>query len=615
MYFEEVGSEAALTLTPVSDQAGGVHRTRFEHEVNLGGGAGDVMVVSVSWKDDFHHQHIMYSPPILLEGAQIAEEEESAVEEAAGGTTLEPESSETAEIATPGNLPSVGVVTPAPITNESLIQAAVGGRRLEQATGFQATELGRDITNQWNKWFGDQNAGWERNENGQWRHQVYGRNGWDSDTTCARKDLNFAFGAGVMFRAYVQHLSLPSDLPVLGAIQSAPELGTPWETITNWQSDSTDLASKLPALLCRHGVCSATLPGCPQYSSVRHYYPEITIEFRHTLRYPHNTGAKEDQWIPVLKSALSYIFALMPEAITIVMHYTNMTTPVGTFDPQTAHRRRYQQFHNVMTGDDACENRDYDSEQCGEVGCCQWEPDMEECHSAVGSGPCYKNGVVASAGLETPHQLHEGFVGESGEETGPSEAATPVEPIEPLPSSIASATVLPGTVAPTVEPFGVSTTVAGPVIQPLIGRRLDAEKEEHHDDIAENAPQTKTERHLTGVSVQFKNGLKYEVDNLLMDTMIKEGLFKNLESLHAPEEDDDTPVRVHSYSIRETRPATGGEEPALVEEVAHSPLHAVLFLSLAAFTVSGVAFVVRRARHTYHRVDAPVVDQEIGPVE
>jgi hypothetical protein len=612
MYFQEIGSEMGVTLTPIHDRAGGVHRTRFEHDVELGGAPGDIITVSVSWKDGFNHQHIMYSPPLLLESEQIVDAEEGAVEEAEGGTTLGPTNAE-------GVVGVNGVAPAAPIVAATTVAPAapVGGRRLD----FSASQLGTDITNQWNKWFGDQNVGWERNQNGQWRHQHYARDGWDADSTCARKDLNFAFGAGVMFRAYVRHLSLPSDLPVLGAIQSAPELGTPWETITGWESDSTDLKSKLPALLCRHGVCSATLPGCPQYSSVRHYYPEITIQFKHTLRYPHDSGSQADKWIPILKSALSYIFALMPEAITIVMHYTNMTTPAGTFDPNSAHRRRYQQFHNVMTGDDACENRGYDSEQCQEVGCCQWEADMEECHSAVGSGPCYKNGVVASAGLQNPHELNNPLA-----ETGPTgPVATPVEPE----SSINSGIALPGTAAPSPVPFaGVSTTQpAGPVIAPLIGRRLDEaeerclldEAEEHADDAddedtAEDDAEPKIERHLTGVSVQFKNGLKYEVDDLLMNAMIKEGLFKNLESLHAPADDDDTPVSMHSYTVRNVRTPTE-DKPSVLEEVARSPVNALAFVALAAFAVSGVAFVVRRARHTYHRVDAPVLDQEFGPVE
>merc|ERR1719440_2062325 len=150
---------------------------------------------------------------------------------------------------------------------------------------------------------------------------------------CEQKDLDFAFGAGVMFRAYVEHLSLPKDLPVLGAIQGAPMLGIPWQEITAWHSSPTDLASKLPSLLCRHGVCSATLPGCPEYSDVKKYFEEVKFNFKHTLKYPAEDGTEKDQWMAAVKAALSYTFAVLPEAIDIIMHYSNLTVPNGSVEP------------------------------------------------------------------------------------------------------------------------------------------------------------------------------------------------------------------------------------------------------------------------------------------
>lgn len=120
--------------------------------------------------------------------------------------------------------------------------------------------------NDMKQWFAnlqDRSYGWSKDANGLWHHSGVRGDFDENNRGCRVKDLNFAFGAGLMFRAYVRHLNFPADMPILGGIEKAPELGTPWQSITGWEGQPTDLASKLPALLCRHGVCSATLPGCP----------------------------------------------------------------------------------------------------------------------------------------------------------------------------------------------------------------------------------------------------------------------------------------------------------------------------------------------------------------
>jgi len=567
-WFDQVSTEQALAITPTADSSDeSVHQaSRFEHDITFSGaGVGDTVMVSVSWTDRFGNTHTMYAPPFLLEGATASNAAAAAGE---NPTTASPLEGETA--------PALGTEG-VPLVNQT---AAAAPRRLDF-----------DFGKTFQHFFHNAEEGWQKGENGEWTHSLRGGTAWDADRQCAQKDLNFAFGAGIMFRAYVKHLSLPSDLPILGALQRAPELGTPWQLITGWMSSPTDLASKLPALLCRHGVCSATLPGCPQFSDVKHYYPEITVQFKHTLRYPHETADAKDQWIAALKTGLSYTFAIMPEAITMIVHYANLTNipPVlpggggAVVNPTSSHRRRYTQFHNVMTGEDSCENRGYNNAQCMEVGCCTWDG---ACHSAVGNGPCYKNGIPATGPTVAP------TVGPTVAATGPT-------------GSTASPVTLPPTAAPEQSgPFSelpATTVQPGPVIAPLIGggRRLD-------NDVEDDDEETGT--HVYGISIQFKDGLRYEVDEKLIDEMYREGLFKTFEEVPS----GDNPLRIHSYAIRDMNDELS-QKYSLSEKVGaviKSPQQILVLSAFAGCALMGVAFVVRRVRTGYRRVE-----EASGPVE
>jgi len=286
-----------------------------------------------------------------------------------------------------------------------------------------------------------------------------------------------------------------------------------------------------------------------------------------------------------LKAGLAYTFAVMPEAIQILMHYTNHTkfpnvlTPIS---PTTAHRRRYQQYHNVMTGDDACENRGYTTLQCSTVGCCQWD---RACHSAVGTGPCYTNAAIHSSFTLAPT-------------AGPAGTPT-VAPVVVAPTPAATLTVAPVTAAPVAPPVVGGPTVApGPVITPLTGgRRL---KDDEDDE-------TQTEARVHSITVQFKEGLRYKMDRILMDQMRKEGLFQQLEEV--PTDSPDKPLRIHSYSIRDLKSKSESEKwTALKEEVFESPQSSVFVAGLAGCALMGVAFVVSKARASYNQASA-------GPVE
>jgi len=541
---------------------------------------GQTIMVAVQWVDDFKNSHTMYAPPFLIEGqptAAVAAAAPVAVASPAVApvAVASPLIASTAPTVAPTAAATAAPATAAPATAAPVAQPTVVPPRKLAFPDF-------------GKMFGvDSESGWKKGTDGQWVSKYQGE-ALNPATSCKRKDLNFAFGTGIMFRAYVTHLSLPKDLPILGAIQNAPDLGMPWTNIATWRSNPKDLASMLPALLCRHGVCAATLPGCPQYNSVKHYYPEITLQFKHTLRYPATKDEKEDQaqWMEALKAGLAYTFAVMPEAIQILMHYTNHTklpnvlTPIS---PATAHRRRYQQYHNVMTGDDACENRGYTTLQCSTVGCCQWDT---ACHSAVGTGPCYTsaaaNPTFSMPGTAAP------VVTAVGVTIAPP-AAPVAAPVVAAPVVAAPVVAAPVVAAPVAS---FPTAAPGPVITPLTGRRLKEEE---------------TEARVHSISVQFKEGLRYKMDHLLMNAMRKEGLFQQLEEVHT--DSADKPLRIHSYTIRDLKSKSESEKwTDLKEEVFDSPQTPFFVAGLAGCALMGVAFVAMKARASYNQANA-------GPVE
>jgi hypothetical protein len=128
---------------------------------------------------------------------------------------------------------------------------------------------------------------------------------------CRKKELHFKYGAGISFKAFIKHLSLPSDLPVLGGIDDAPEIGTPWlyfDGLT-YATTPSALQDNLPRLFCRHGLCDAALPGCSETSDRRNFLPAVDLKFRHTFRY---ADIKDDTTAKALQQGLAYVFAVLP---------------------------------------------------------------------------------------------------------------------------------------------------------------------------------------------------------------------------------------------------------------------------------------------------------------
>lgn len=557
-WFEQISSEA-VTIQPM--ELDGTTRTRFDHMIAFNAmGDGDIIMVQLQWMDKHEHQHTMNSPPFLV-NTEAQPKSSNPVNKAEGSE----------EAPTPdGALPAAK-------------RRLVSHRRL----------------NFFSNWFGDSSDhGWKRQANGQWTHKYQENHEQEEDRRqCARKDLLFKFGAGVMFRGWVSHLSFPKDLPMLGAIQNSPDMGLPWTSITDWMSEPQDLASKLPSLLCRQGVCSASLPGCSEYNTMQHYYPEVTVQFKHTVRYPRGKEKLDPKnaWVGELRQALSFVFATMPNMITVLAHYTVNEQPAGIVDdPNHRHRRRYMQYHSAQSGVAACEGHGYDMAKCGSVGCCQYDEPTGECHSAVGPGPCFVKdapGFLSSATL--------------GEPLTP--AATPAEPLTPaatpavpeVAKPLAAVTAAPEATAPTAP-------AAGPVIAPLGQRRLEAEDLEEEDDEEDNEG-------ISHVTLKFTGGLQYHVDNLLLEAMQNEGLFRQVEELST----EGKPVRIHSFKVRQLKADNLTEKKeslvdGISEALRDSPVRMLLVGAIAVGTLLGVAVAIRRVHRGNY---APVSEDTLLPVE
>jgi len=338
--------------------------------------------------------------------------------------------------------------------------------------------------------------------------------------------------------------------------------------------------------------------------------------------------------------------------------------PVTAAPVNAQHRRRFAGTTAAPTipyGEAACENHGYTEQQCGQVGCCTFGPTTgtavvtgtlgSTCHSAACTNQgcnaiCtgYNAAAVAAFGAATtvaatvaptytlaatlPPQAGGCSLGDlvrariytstqypariasinadgtitvdwdDGDTThrvvSPSEVFKDGRTCASM--KVAPTYTLAATLAPTPAPIaqlGV-TAAAGPQIEPLTtntGRRLS----EH------------TETHVHAVTVSFAGGLKYEMDNILMDEMIKEGLFKSVEDVPS----GDTPLRIHSYEIQDLTPAQKYSVSETIQKAVQSSQTSLVLSAFVGCALLGVTFVVRRARNSYQRVE----ENYFGPVE
>jgi hypothetical protein len=544
MPFEEVKAlQKDMPITPSSSSefdALSVAQSRYVYHATPGPEfpVGSYMMLQVEWTDVKGFTHVMPSPPIRV----VTVEQQHAiahVEERERKADLKFDKKQ---------------------QNQQLIQHGPDIQNIYENGGRRLQEEERRLN--W-PWEGPQmSTPAPLNDNPSFDN-VWVDNPGGQLAECHKKELHFKYGAGLSFKAYVKHLSLPSDLPVLGGISDAPEIGTPWIYGPTYATTPEGLKDKLPRIFCRHGLCDAALPGCAELADRRNFFPEIVLKFQHTFRY---ADIKDDHTADALRQGLAYVFAVLPEAIHLILHYSNnslehknietaIETGVPTPKPNSG-RRRANLHNNQLSGELVCENHGYDVRACSQQDCCVWHANWRLCESAVGNGPCTG-----------------GYRGQVYDTT------TPPAPGQAVPGLLQAA---PGSVLPpTVPPVAAIPNV----VPALGGRRL-----EDDDELEEKRTNNKPIHQMT---FSFEGGLRYEVDQLLMDEMIKQGMFREMMSNSLEEK-----FEVHSYTIRDLGP------PQMDEKTEATYGTVTLFVVLGSVVLGVIATIVRRSTmKNYQRIE------------
>lgn len=364
---------------------------------------------------------------------------------------------------------------------------------------------------------------------------------------CAKQDLNFGIGAGLLIRGRVAHLALPMEVPQLDLFADEPAVALPWKNIVSWNSNEKDFKDLLPELLCRGGACESTVPGCSEAGhSEKKYWPELHIHWNKAFTFDQSEDRKIREAWETIRKIMAYGFAVLPEAINIVTHAANGShTPLfnasSWHNPLLDNREQGPHRHNVQSGEVACEGHNFDSQTCGSIGCCMFSSADEKCHSAVGPGPCYKE-----------------------------------EP--PVPQSSNVGLKLPATPqSPTAS----------------LGRRLRSSGDEHK------------------ATVTFNEGLSYRLDRRLMDEMLRRGLFNfddhDNNDLNHPIHG----LRIQSYEITDGNAREGKFEEADLREAskttkalnfASSVQGGILFSAIGSAAVLGVVALQRYRNRNYEPV-------------
>jgi len=148
---------------------------------------------------------------------------------------------------------------------------------------------------------------------------------------CQAKDLHFEVGIGMLVRAWVDHVDLPQDFPLLGGLDEAPEISTGLRKIASTQpgADAKDL---FPKDLCKASdgtMCQAVLPGCTAMAAKTLYFPKLILN--HNRPFHYNQSSKSKLYI-LMKEALAYAFSALPEVVDITIKELNETQTKAEHD-------------------------------------------------------------------------------------------------------------------------------------------------------------------------------------------------------------------------------------------------------------------------------------------
>lgn len=150
--------------------------------------------------------------------------------------------------------------------------------------------------------------------------------------SCARKDLKFHLGAGMLFRGRVDNVGVPKGFPMLGGLDEEPTLTTGFRKIAGIKP-GTDAKDLMPATLCKGGLCQGALPGCTDSEPKKQEFP--ILRFNLSRPYHYDQRKKKGKFGGLMKTALAYAFSTLPEMVEIAIKALNSTHNETVMPPTT----------------------------------------------------------------------------------------------------------------------------------------------------------------------------------------------------------------------------------------------------------------------------------------
>jgi hypothetical protein len=229
-----------------------------------------------------------------------------------------------------------------------------------------------------------------------------------------------------------------------------------------------------------------------------------------------------------------------------------------------------------------CEGHGFDQTACLAQACCIFQFVTKECHSAVGNGPC--TGGSRGIDYQTP---------------APTVAAA---------AGLASTLLASGVTPP--PQFGGRRLDDDDLDVSHAAQRRRSLPHQHSPNDDDDLDEEEVDRRpIQQATISFKEGLRYEVDRVLLDEMIKQGMFRNMIDSDSEEEK----FEVHSYTITDlgAPPTQQAQEKS---QAAYGIVTASIVIGSALLLV--VATLARRSTmKLYQRVEDSSSQEEQSLVE
>eukprot|EP00930_Biecheleria_cincta_P079853 TRINITY_DN6783_c0_g1_i2.p1 TRINITY_DN6783_c0_g1~~TRINITY_DN6783_c0_g1_i2.p1 ORF type:complete len:1436 (-),score=304.52 TRINITY_DN6783_c0_g1_i2:234-4541(-) len=140
----------------------------------------------------------------------------------------------------------------------------------------------------------------------------------DNAQGCRKKGLKFNMGSGARARAEVLSVGVPKDFPYIAQDSNdGPVYSTPWVPLGPGTQPENSLEDLLPKEMCEAGLCDSVLPGCRQASFKKLHFPKLVFNMSRPYYYSANNFTAHGQMAHMIKSAMSWAFSAMPEAIAV----------------------------------------------------------------------------------------------------------------------------------------------------------------------------------------------------------------------------------------------------------------------------------------------------------